>query len=53
MGRDGDESVGGGPGFLAILDPNERREIRATEDTRLLMLLAPWPGQGHPSRRTG
>ena len=51
MGAEGDDAVAGGPGFLAILDPNERREVRAVEDTRLLMLLAPWPGQGHPSQR--
>ena len=47
----GDESVSGGPGLLAIFDPNERREIRATEDALLLLLLSPWPGEGHPSRR--
>jgi redox-sensitive bicupin YhaK (pirin superfamily) len=48
---DGAESVSGGPGLLAIFDPNERREVRATEDARLLLLLSPWPGEGHPSRR--
>lgn len=45
------ESTGGGPGFLAQFDPNERREIQATEDTRLLLVLSPWPGEGHPSQR--
>jgi redox-sensitive bicupin YhaK (pirin superfamily) len=48
---DGSESVSGGPGLLAIFDPNERREVRATEDSRVLLLLSPWPGEGHPSRR--
>ncbi|HKH14808.1 MAG TPA: hypothetical protein VKA47_09160 [Solirubrobacterales bacterium] len=47
----GGESISGGPGLLAIFDPNERREVRATEDARILLLLSPWPGQGHPSRR--
>ena len=47
---DGD-TVSGGPGLLAAFDPNERHEIRATEDTRLLLLLSPWPGDGHPSNR--
>jgi quercetin dioxygenase-like cupin family protein len=47
----GGDSTSGGPGMLAIFDPNERREVRATEDTRLLLLLSPWPGAGHPSRR--
>jgi quercetin dioxygenase-like cupin family protein len=41
----------GGPGFLAHFGPNERREVRATSDTRLILILAPWPGEGHPSRR--
>jgi quercetin dioxygenase-like cupin family protein len=40
-----------GPGFLAHFDPNERHEVRATTDTRLLLFLAPWPGEGHPSQR--
>lgn len=51
LGSEDADAVDGGPGFLAILDPNERREVRAVQDTRLLMLLAPWPGQGHPSQR--
>jgi quercetin dioxygenase-like cupin family protein len=45
------ESMSGGAGFLAVFDPNERREVRATEDSRLLLLLSPWPGEGHPSQR--
>jgi quercetin dioxygenase-like cupin family protein len=50
--EDGDGgSAAGGPGFLAVFDPNERREVRASEDSRLLLLLSPWPGVGHPSRR--
>jgi quercetin dioxygenase-like cupin family protein len=46
---DGVESVVGGPGFLAIFDPRERHEVRARSDARLLLTLAPWPGDGHPS----
>jgi redox-sensitive bicupin YhaK (pirin superfamily) len=45
---DGAESVSGGPGLLATFDPKERHEVRATEDSRLLLLLSPWPGEGHP-----
>jgi quercetin dioxygenase-like cupin family protein len=41
----------GGPGFLAHWDANERHEVRATSDARLLLFLAPWPGDGHPRRR--
>jgi quercetin dioxygenase-like cupin family protein len=44
-------SSSAGPGFLAHFEPNERRLVRATSDTRLLLVLAPWPGVGHPSRR--
>jgi quercetin dioxygenase-like cupin family protein len=39
-----------GPGTLAHFSPGERREVRATAETRLILLLAPWPGEGHPSR---
>jgi redox-sensitive bicupin YhaK (pirin superfamily) len=45
-----DESVSGGTGLLAIFDPAERHEVRATEDARLLLVLSPWPGDGHPSQ---
>ena len=44
-------TVSGGPGLLAHFEPNERREVRATGDARLILLLSPWPGDGHPSRR--
>jgi quercetin dioxygenase-like cupin family protein len=43
------ETITGGAGLLAEFAPNERREVRATEDARLLLLLSPWPGEGHPS----
>jgi quercetin dioxygenase-like cupin family protein len=45
------ESVTGGPGLFAEFDPNERREVLATADSRILLLLSPWPGDGHPSQR--
>jgi redox-sensitive bicupin YhaK (pirin superfamily) len=41
----------GGSGFLAVFDPNERRTVKATEDARLALVLGPWPGVGHPSKR--
>ena len=50
---EGDKSESGGPGYLAQFEPNERHEVRATSDARLLLVLAPWPGAGHPSERTG
>lgn len=46
---DGGDPVAAGPASLAIFDPNERREVRARSDARLLLMLAPWPGDGHPS----
>jgi quercetin dioxygenase-like cupin family protein len=47
------ESTTGGSGFLAVFDPAERREVSAESDARLLLLLSPWPGDGHPSLRPG
>jgi len=47
----GEETVVGGPGFLAVFDPGERHEVRARSDSRLLLVLAPWPGDGHPGAR--
>ena len=46
-GTDGAQTEGTA-GFLAVFDPNERREVRATADSRILLLLSPWPGVGHP-----
>jgi redox-sensitive bicupin YhaK (pirin superfamily) len=43
-------TVSGGPGLLSHFEPNERRTIQAVSDARLLLVLAPWPGEGHPSR---
>jgi quercetin dioxygenase-like cupin family protein len=43
------ETVRGGSGFLAHFGPNERHAVRALADSRLVLVLAPWPGVGHPS----
>jgi quercetin dioxygenase-like cupin family protein len=43
--------VTGGPGFLSHFEPNERRTVRALSDARLVLILSPWPGVGHPSER--
>jgi quercetin dioxygenase-like cupin family protein len=48
---DGGDSVGGETGFAVVFDPQERHEVRATRDARLLLVLAPWPGDGHPGAR--
>jgi quercetin dioxygenase-like cupin family protein len=42
--------VTGGAGFVSHFEPNERRTVRALADSRLVLVLAPWPGEGHPSR---
>jgi quercetin dioxygenase-like cupin family protein len=47
----GDETVTAGPGTLAVFDPRERHAVRATRDSRLLLILTPWPGDGHPGAR--
>ena len=40
----------GGAGLLAIFDPRERHQVQAVEDSRILLILSPWPGDGHPSQ---
>ena len=45
------EGQEGGAGFAAVFDPHERHEVRARSDARLLLFLAPWPGDGHPGAR--
>jgi len=42
------ERVRGEVGALFEFEPQERREVTARSDSRLLLLLAPWPGEGHP-----
>ncbi len=46
--RDGEESVSGGAGLVAEFAPHEPHEVHAASDARLLLILAPWPGEGHP-----
>jgi quercetin dioxygenase-like cupin family protein len=36
-------------GGLVHFAPQERHEVRAREDALLMLLLAPWPGAGHPN----
>lgn len=40
-----------GPGALIHWRPGERHAVRAEEDALLLLVLAPWPGAGHPGTR--
>jgi quercetin dioxygenase-like cupin family protein len=41
-----------GPGVVFELEPRERHSVLAAGDARLLLLLAPWPGDGHPGAMT-
>lgn len=43
--------VSASAGTFAVFDPHERHEVRARSDARLLLVLAPWPGPGHPGAR--
>lgn len=42
------DSFAGGPGTLIEFAPRERHQVTATTQARLLLILAPWPGEGHP-----
>jgi len=46
------EEVSGGVGLLVEFAPGERHEVSASADARLLLLLTPWPGSGHPGAMT-
>ncbi len=48
VGTNGEAPVRGEAGALFEFAPRERRDIVARADARLLLLLAPWPGDGHP-----
>jgi quercetin dioxygenase-like cupin family protein len=50
LGQDG-ESTTVSAGGLAHWVPKQRHDVRATSDARLLLILAPWPGPGHPNER--
>ena len=47
----GGQVTSAGAGAFFVFEPHERHEVRATADARLLLILAPWPGQGHPGAR--
>ena len=47
------ETQTGGDGFVAHFQANERHAVRARSDSRLLLILAPWTGEGHSRDRAG
>jgi quercetin dioxygenase-like cupin family protein len=46
------EAVTANAGHLFEFDPAERHTIAARSDARLLLILTPWPGDGHPGAMT-
>ncbi len=50
--EEGADFAGAGAGHLFEFDPGERRTIVARSDARLLIVLSPWPGDGHPGAMT-
>jgi len=44
--------VQGGAGLMVEFAPGERHQVTARSDARLLLFLAPWPGEGHPGAMT-
>lgn len=50
--EDGSDFANAGAGHLFEFDPGERRTIVARADARLLIVLSPWPGDGHPGAMT-
>jgi quercetin dioxygenase-like cupin family protein len=43
----GGETVEAGPGLLAHFAERERHAVSSDAGARILILLAPWPGEGH------
>jgi quercetin dioxygenase-like cupin family protein len=42
------DPIRGRQGLLVEFEPSERHRVEAISDSRLLLLLTPWPGEGHP-----
>ena len=43
----GDDAVLTGIGTLLTLEPGERHSVASEGGARIVMILAPWPGEGH------
>jgi quercetin dioxygenase-like cupin family protein len=46
------ERVSAAAGHMLEFGPSERHSVVAGADSRLLLLLTPWPGDGHPGAMT-
>jgi quercetin dioxygenase-like cupin family protein len=45
--RAGGEEIEAPTGTLAHFEPDERHSVESAEGAKILLLLAPWPGEGH------
>jgi quercetin dioxygenase-like cupin family protein len=52
MGTEAGDVPAAGPGTLFEFAPQERHTVTARSAARLLILLTPWPGDGHPGAMT-
>jgi quercetin dioxygenase-like cupin family protein len=43
----GGEAIDADPGCFFSFDADERRSIATVDGARILLVLAPWPGEGH------
>jgi quercetin dioxygenase-like cupin family protein len=43
----GDETFTAGRGSLVRFAPDERHAVSSDDGARILLVLAPWPGEGH------
>ena len=43
----GGETLEAGAGTLVAFEPDERRIVASDSGAKILLLLAPWPGEGH------
>ena len=43
----GAESIDATVGAVCRFEPNERHSVAADGEARVLLVLAPWPGEGH------
>ncbi len=46
------ETVAASAGHLFEFGPGERHTLTAATEARLLLILTPWPGEGHPGAMT-
>ena len=43
----GDDTLEAGAGTLVAFAPDERRVVASDDGAKILLLLSPWPGEGH------